>query len=124
MAPEANYQVLINPAEAGLTVQAEGLTVLVQLTSPVMREQGKCAINVRVGGRAPISFAIDKWMVSGCLVIKKAQSNNVDSTKRFEKLSAYAQASIANFNCKYWTFFRPKMEVLHDPVSADMLAVS
>ncbi|XP_076255875.1 zinc-finger protein 72D isoform X3 [Rhynchophorus ferrugineus] len=36
---EATYQVLINPAEAGLTVQAEGLTVLVQLTSPVMREQ-------------------------------------------------------------------------------------
>ncbi|KAL1489384.1 hypothetical protein ABEB36_014291 [Hypothenemus hampei] len=40
VAPETNYHVLINPAEAGLTVQAEGLTVLVQLTSPVMREQG------------------------------------------------------------------------------------
>ncbi|KAL1489386.1 hypothetical protein ABEB36_014291 [Hypothenemus hampei] len=39
VAPETNYHVLINPAEAGLTVQAEGLTVLVQLTSPVMREQ-------------------------------------------------------------------------------------
>lgn len=51
---------------------------------------------------------------------KKAQSNNVDSTKRgSKKISAYAQASITNFNCKYWTFFRPKMEVLHDPVSAE-----
>ncbi|XP_066138908.1 zinc finger RNA-binding protein isoform X4 [Euwallacea fornicatus] len=39
VAPESSYQVLINPAEAGLTVQTEGLTVLVQLTSPVMREQ-------------------------------------------------------------------------------------
>ncbi|CAG9768765.1 unnamed protein product [Ceutorhynchus assimilis] len=39
IAPEVSYQVTINPAEAGLTVQTEGLTVLVQLTSPVMREQ-------------------------------------------------------------------------------------
>ncbi|XP_048519149.1 zinc finger RNA-binding protein isoform X5 [Dendroctonus ponderosae] len=39
VAPDAAYQVVINPAEAGLTIQAEGLTVLVQLTSPVMREQ-------------------------------------------------------------------------------------
>ncbi|XP_050313599.1 zinc finger RNA-binding protein isoform X4 [Anthonomus grandis grandis] len=39
VSPDSNYQVQINPAEAGLTVQADGITVLVQLTSPVMREQ-------------------------------------------------------------------------------------
>lgn len=35
------YTVTINAAEAGLTVSGDGLTVLVQLTSPIMREQGK-----------------------------------------------------------------------------------
>lgn len=34
------YTVQINAAEAGLTVSGDGLTVLVQLTSPIMREQG------------------------------------------------------------------------------------
>lgn len=40
VAPENNYVVTINAAEAGLTVTGDGLTVLVQFTSPVMREQG------------------------------------------------------------------------------------
>lgn len=37
---EHNYAVTINAAEAGFTVAEDSLTVLVQLTSPVMREQG------------------------------------------------------------------------------------
>lgn len=37
---EHNYIVTMNPAEAGFTVAENDLTVLVQLTSPVMREQG------------------------------------------------------------------------------------
>ena len=40
VAPENTYTVTINAAEAGLTVVGDGLTVLVQLTSPIMREQG------------------------------------------------------------------------------------
>jgi hypothetical protein len=40
VAPENTYTVTINAAEAGLTVAGDGLTVLVQLTSPIMREQG------------------------------------------------------------------------------------
>ncbi|XP_022919912.1 zinc finger RNA-binding protein isoform X2 [Onthophagus taurus] len=36
---DQNYAVTINAAEAGFTVSADSLTVLVQLTSPVMREQ-------------------------------------------------------------------------------------
>ncbi|GJQ85833.1 putative zinc ion binding protein [Trypoxylus dichotomus] len=36
---EHNYAVTINAAEAGFTVAEDSLTVLVQLTSPVMREQ-------------------------------------------------------------------------------------
>ncbi|XP_049820489.1 zinc finger RNA-binding protein isoform X3 [Aethina tumida] len=39
VAPENTYTVTLNAAEAGLTVSGDGLTVLVQLTSPVMREQ-------------------------------------------------------------------------------------
>lgn len=39
--PENVYVVTINAAEAGLTVAGDGFTVLVQLTSPIMREQGK-----------------------------------------------------------------------------------
>lgn len=37
-AAEHNYTITINAADAGLTVSGDGLTVLVQLTSPVMRE--------------------------------------------------------------------------------------
>lgn len=37
---EHGYAVTINVAEAGFTVAEDSLTVLVQLTSPVMREQG------------------------------------------------------------------------------------
>ena len=37
---EHSYAVTINAAEAGFTVSEDSLTVLVQLTSPVMREQG------------------------------------------------------------------------------------
>lgn len=37
---EHSYTVTINAAEAGFNVTEEGLNVLVQLTSPVMREQG------------------------------------------------------------------------------------
>lgn len=37
---EHSYVVTMNPAEAGFTVTENDLTVLVQLTSPVMREQG------------------------------------------------------------------------------------
>lgn len=49
------YTVTINAAEAGLTVCGDGLTVLVQLTSPIMREQGnKCINNVN-------------WMNGGCV---------------------------------------------------------
>lgn len=40
VAPENTYNVTINAAEAGLTVTGDGLTVLVQFTSPIMREQG------------------------------------------------------------------------------------
>ncbi|CAH0552579.1 unnamed protein product [Brassicogethes aeneus] len=39
VAPENTYTVTMNAPEAGLTVSGDGLTVLVQLTSPVMREQ-------------------------------------------------------------------------------------
>lgn len=35
---EHTYTITINAADAGLTVSGDGLTVLVQLTSPVMRE--------------------------------------------------------------------------------------
>lgn len=43
VAPDNAYNVTINAAEAGLTVTGDGLTVLVQFTSPIMREQGnKC----------------------------------------------------------------------------------
>lgn len=38
--PDNSYTVTINAAEAGFTVTEADLTVLVQLTSPVMREQG------------------------------------------------------------------------------------
>lgn len=40
IAPDNAYIVTINAAEAGLTVTGDGLTVLVQFTSPIMREQG------------------------------------------------------------------------------------
>ncbi|KAK9874750.1 hypothetical protein WA026_005561 [Henosepilachna vigintioctopunctata] len=40
VAPDVSYTVTINAAEAGMTVSADDLTVLVQLTSPVMRDQG------------------------------------------------------------------------------------
>ncbi|XP_018575863.1 zinc finger RNA-binding protein isoform X3 [Anoplophora glabripennis] len=39
VAAENTYTVTINAAEAGLTVAGDGLTVLVQFTSPIMREQ-------------------------------------------------------------------------------------
>ncbi|KAL3278474.1 hypothetical protein HHI36_013793 [Cryptolaemus montrouzieri] len=39
VAPDVTYTVTINAAEAGLTVTGDDLTVLVQLTSPVMRDQ-------------------------------------------------------------------------------------
>ncbi|XP_018334589.1 zinc finger RNA-binding protein [Agrilus planipennis] len=39
VAAENSYNVTINAPDAGLTVTGDGLTVLVQLTSPVMREQ-------------------------------------------------------------------------------------
>lgn len=46
---ENNYIVTINAAEAGLTVTGDGLTVLVQFTSPIMREQGnKCESGIRM----------------------------------------------------------------------------
>lgn len=41
VAPDVAYMVTINAAEAGLTVSGDNLTVLVQLTSPIMRDQGK-----------------------------------------------------------------------------------
>lgn len=47
VAPDNAYTITINAAEAGLIVAGDGLTVLVQFTSPVMREQGnsyKCGI--------------------------------------------------------------------------------
>lgn len=47
IAPENNYTVTINAAEAGFNVVGDGLTVLVQLTSPIMREQGKERMRVR-----------------------------------------------------------------------------
>nr|CAH7740303.1 unnamed protein product [Callosobruchus chinensis] len=40
VAPDNSYQVHINAPEAGLVVISDGLTVLVQFTSPVMRDQG------------------------------------------------------------------------------------
>lgn len=40
VAPDNTYVVQINAPEAGLVVTGEGLTVLVQFTSPVMRDQG------------------------------------------------------------------------------------
>lgn len=40
VASDNTYTVTINAAEAGLTVAGDGLTVLVQFTSPIMREQG------------------------------------------------------------------------------------
>ncbi|KAJ8980352.1 hypothetical protein NQ317_019239 [Molorchus minor] len=40
VASDNTYTVTINAAEAGLIVAGDGLTVLVQFTSPVMREQG------------------------------------------------------------------------------------
>lgn len=46
---EHNYNVTINAAEAGLTVTGDGLTVLVQFTSPIMREQGNmCESDIRM----------------------------------------------------------------------------
>lgn len=45
VAPENNYVVTINAAEAGLTVTGDGLTVLVQFTSPIMREQGNMCMS-------------------------------------------------------------------------------
>ncbi|CAH1971369.1 unnamed protein product [Acanthoscelides obtectus] len=39
VAPDNTYQVHINAPEAGLVVISDGLTVLVQFTSPVMRDQ-------------------------------------------------------------------------------------
>nr|CAH7740300.1 unnamed protein product [Callosobruchus chinensis] len=39
VAPDNSYQVHINAPEAGLVVISDGLTVLVQFTSPVMRDQ-------------------------------------------------------------------------------------
>lgn len=42
---EQTYTVTINAADAGLTVTGDGLTVLVQLTSPIMREQGKMGVD-------------------------------------------------------------------------------
>lgn len=42
---EQTYTVTINAADAGLTVTGDGLTVLVQLTSPIMREQGKMSVD-------------------------------------------------------------------------------
>lgn len=49
IATENAYTVTINAAEAGMTVTGDGLTVLVQFTSPIMREQGnKCESGIRV----------------------------------------------------------------------------
>lgn len=49
VASENTYNVTINAAEAGLTVTGDGLTVLVQFTSPIMREQGnKCESGIRM----------------------------------------------------------------------------
>lgn len=44
---EQTYTITINAAEAGFTVSGDGLTVIVQLTSPVMREQGKFRVKSR-----------------------------------------------------------------------------
>lgn len=46
VSPDNTYTVTINAAEAGLTISGDGLTVLVQLTSPVMREQGNTGVVV------------------------------------------------------------------------------
>nr|CAH7740301.1 unnamed protein product [Callosobruchus chinensis] len=43
VAPDNSYQVHINAPEAGLVVISDGLTVLVQFTSPVMRDQVEAA---------------------------------------------------------------------------------
>lgn len=40
VASDHSYAVTINASEAGFNVTENGLVVLVQLTSPVMREQG------------------------------------------------------------------------------------
>lgn len=48
---EQSYTVTINAADAGFTVTGDGLTVIVQLTSPVMREQGKSRLSVSDGVR-------------------------------------------------------------------------
>lgn len=42
--PEHSYTVTINAADAGFALTGDGLTVVVQLTSPVMREQGKFGV--------------------------------------------------------------------------------
>lgn len=41
---DQTYTVTINAADAGFTVTGDGLTVVVQLTSPIMREQGKIVV--------------------------------------------------------------------------------
>ncbi|XP_060523725.1 zinc finger RNA-binding protein isoform X2 [Cylas formicarius] len=108
VAPESNYQVTLNAAEAGLSVHADGLTVLVQLTSPVMREQeaasGGSDRDVLSRGKCLQALAAlrhTKWFqaralgLHSCVIIIRILRDLCQRVPTWSPLSAWAMELLA-----------------------------
>ncbi|XP_044263086.1 zinc finger RNA-binding protein isoform X1 [Tribolium madens] len=108
VATENNYTVTINAAEAGLTVTGDGLTVLVQLTSPIMREQeaasGGLDRDVLARGKCLQALAAlrhTKWFqaralgLHSCVVIIRILRDLCQRVPTWSPLSSWAMELLA-----------------------------
>ncbi|XP_063906580.1 zinc finger RNA-binding protein isoform X3 [Zophobas morio] len=108
VAPENTYTVTINAAEAGLTVVGDGLTVLVQLTSPIMREQeaasGGLDRDVLARGKCLQALAAlrhTKWFqaralgLHSCVVIIRILRDLCQRVPTWSPLSSWAMELLA-----------------------------
>ncbi|XP_068911926.1 zinc finger RNA-binding protein isoform X6 [Tenebrio molitor] len=108
VAAENTYTVTINAAEAGLTVAGDGLTVLVQLTSPIMREQeaasGGLDRDVLARGKCLQALAAlrhTKWFqaralgLHSCVVIIRILRDLCQRVPTWSPLSSWAMELLA-----------------------------
>ncbi|XP_045468290.1 zinc finger RNA-binding protein isoform X4 [Harmonia axyridis] len=108
VAPEVAYTVTINAAEAGLTVTGDNLTVLVQLTSPVMRDQeaasGGLDRDVLARGKCLQALAAlrhTKWFqaralgLHSCVVIIRILRDLCQRVPTWQPLSSWAMELLA-----------------------------
>ncbi|XP_044756419.1 zinc finger RNA-binding protein isoform X7 [Coccinella septempunctata] len=108
VAPEVVYTVTLNAAEAGLTVTGDNLTVLVQLTSPVMRDQeaasGGLDRDVLARGKCLQALAAlrhTKWFqaralgLHSCVVIIRILRDLCQRVPTWQPLSSWAMELLA-----------------------------